>query len=209
MTESPGFSTFVRDDDAVYHAYTTTWRGLEFVMSYYPVLDRAPKGRDEGADGSSGSAGTTSTRTSRRAIRWRPDPARAAATSARAGLFASPAGSGPRRLVGLLRIDGRPRSVHETGGSILLVKIEQRLQRLGLSVHRLPRVPEPQAGRGRSRSSARPGEGCRSRPRSEEPRPEHQDGREPTTRRRQSCAARSGCSRRRRGGLVPPSTRPQ
>ena len=48
MTESPGFSTFVRDDDAVYHAYSTTWRGLEFVMAYYPILDRAPKGRDEG-----------------------------------------------------------------------------------------------------------------------------------------------------------------
>jgi predicted dithiol-disulfide oxidoreductase (DUF899 family) len=50
MTESPGFSTFVRDGDAVYHAYSTTWRGLEFVMTYYPILDRAPKGRDEGAD---------------------------------------------------------------------------------------------------------------------------------------------------------------
>jgi predicted dithiol-disulfide oxidoreductase (DUF899 family) len=50
MTESPGFSTFVRDDDTVYHAYSTTWRGLEFVMTYYPILDHAPKGRDEGAD---------------------------------------------------------------------------------------------------------------------------------------------------------------
>jgi predicted dithiol-disulfide oxidoreductase (DUF899 family) len=50
MTESPGFSTFVCDGDAGYHAYSTTWRGLEFVMTYYPILDRAPKGRDEGAD---------------------------------------------------------------------------------------------------------------------------------------------------------------
>ena len=50
MTESPGFSTFVRDDDGVYHAYSTTWRGLEFVMGYYPILDHAPKGRDEGED---------------------------------------------------------------------------------------------------------------------------------------------------------------
>src|SRR5262245_58763577 len=49
LTESPGFSTFVRDDGAVYHAYSTTWRGLEFLMSYYPILDHAPKGRDEGA----------------------------------------------------------------------------------------------------------------------------------------------------------------
>ena len=48
LTESPGFSTFVREGDDVYHAYSTTWRGLEFVMSYYPILDHAPKGRDEG-----------------------------------------------------------------------------------------------------------------------------------------------------------------
>ncbi len=48
LTESPGFSTFVRDGDDVYHAYSTTWRGLEFVMTYYPILDHAPKGRDEG-----------------------------------------------------------------------------------------------------------------------------------------------------------------
>jgi predicted dithiol-disulfide oxidoreductase (DUF899 family) len=49
MTESPGFSAFVRDDDGtVYHTYSTTWRGLEFVMGYYPILDHAPKGRDEG-----------------------------------------------------------------------------------------------------------------------------------------------------------------
>jgi predicted dithiol-disulfide oxidoreductase (DUF899 family) len=50
LTESPGFSTFVRDGDDVYHAYSTTWRGLEFLMTYYPILDHAPKGRDEGDD---------------------------------------------------------------------------------------------------------------------------------------------------------------
>jgi predicted dithiol-disulfide oxidoreductase (DUF899 family) len=50
LTESPGFSTFVRDGDDVYHAYSTTWRGLEFVMTYYPILDHAPMGRDEGDD---------------------------------------------------------------------------------------------------------------------------------------------------------------
>ena len=48
LTESPGFSTFVLDGDDVYHAYSTTWRGLESVMTYYPILDHAPKGRDEG-----------------------------------------------------------------------------------------------------------------------------------------------------------------
>jgi predicted dithiol-disulfide oxidoreductase (DUF899 family) len=49
LTESPGFSTFVQDDGSVYHTYSTTWRGLEFLMGYYPILDHAPKGRDEGA----------------------------------------------------------------------------------------------------------------------------------------------------------------
>jgi predicted dithiol-disulfide oxidoreductase (DUF899 family) len=48
LTETPGFSAFVREDDEVYHAYSTTWRGLEFLMTYYPILDHAPKGRGEG-----------------------------------------------------------------------------------------------------------------------------------------------------------------
>jgi predicted dithiol-disulfide oxidoreductase (DUF899 family) len=48
LTESPGFSTFVREDDVVYQSYSTTWRGLEFLMGYYPILDHAPMGRDEG-----------------------------------------------------------------------------------------------------------------------------------------------------------------
>jgi predicted dithiol-disulfide oxidoreductase (DUF899 family) len=47
LTESPGFSAFVLDDGAVYQTYSTGWRGLEFLMGYYPILDRAPKGRDE------------------------------------------------------------------------------------------------------------------------------------------------------------------
>ena len=50
LTESPGFSTFVREGDEVYHTYSTTWRGLEFVMTYYPILDHAPKGRGEGKE---------------------------------------------------------------------------------------------------------------------------------------------------------------
>jgi predicted dithiol-disulfide oxidoreductase (DUF899 family) len=50
LTESPGFSAFVREADDVYHTYSTTWRGLEFVMTYYPILDHAPKGRDEGEE---------------------------------------------------------------------------------------------------------------------------------------------------------------
>ena len=50
MTESPGFSSFVRDRDEVFHTYSTTWRGLEFLMGYYPILDHAPNGRGEGPD---------------------------------------------------------------------------------------------------------------------------------------------------------------
>src|SRR5262245_56755008 len=48
LTESPGFSAFIRDEGIVYETYSTTWRGLEFLMSCYPILDHAPKGRDEG-----------------------------------------------------------------------------------------------------------------------------------------------------------------
>jgi len=48
LTQLFGFSAFVRDDGAVYHTYSTTGRGVEFLMGYYPILDHAPKGRDEG-----------------------------------------------------------------------------------------------------------------------------------------------------------------
>ena len=50
ICESPVVSAFALQDGAVYQTYTTTWRGLEFIMGYYPILDRAPKGRDEGDD---------------------------------------------------------------------------------------------------------------------------------------------------------------
>jgi predicted dithiol-disulfide oxidoreductase (DUF899 family) len=50
LTEGQGFSAFVLDDGAVYQTYSTGARGVEFLMVYYAVLDRAPKGRDE--DGS-------------------------------------------------------------------------------------------------------------------------------------------------------------
>ena len=45
---APTARAFVLDDGAVYHAYSTQGRGVEFLMGYYPILDRAPKGRDEG-----------------------------------------------------------------------------------------------------------------------------------------------------------------
>ncbi|HKA97441.1 MAG TPA: DUF899 domain-containing protein [Streptosporangiaceae bacterium] len=48
LTQSQGFSAFVLDDRAVYQTYSTGARGVEFLMGYYAILDRAPKGRDEG-----------------------------------------------------------------------------------------------------------------------------------------------------------------
>ena len=48
LTQSPGFSAFALEDGIVYQTYATGWRGVEFLMGYYPILDRAPKGRDEG-----------------------------------------------------------------------------------------------------------------------------------------------------------------
>jgi predicted dithiol-disulfide oxidoreductase (DUF899 family) len=48
ISEMFGASAFMLQDGAVYQTYWTTGRGVEFLMSYYPVLDRVPKGRDEG-----------------------------------------------------------------------------------------------------------------------------------------------------------------
>jgi predicted dithiol-disulfide oxidoreductase (DUF899 family) len=48
LSEAPGMSAFTLEDGAVYQTYATTARGLEFVMTYYPILDRMPKGRNEG-----------------------------------------------------------------------------------------------------------------------------------------------------------------
>ena len=48
LTEAPAVSVFTLRDGVVYQTYATTWRGVEFLMGYYPILDRIPKGRDEG-----------------------------------------------------------------------------------------------------------------------------------------------------------------
>jgi predicted dithiol-disulfide oxidoreductase (DUF899 family) len=50
ISEGFGFSSFALDDGIVYHTYSTTDRGVEFLMGYYAILDRAPKGRQEGDD---------------------------------------------------------------------------------------------------------------------------------------------------------------
>ncbi len=47
LTELFGFTAFTLEDGTVYQAYSTTGRGVEFLMPYYGFLDRAPKGRDE------------------------------------------------------------------------------------------------------------------------------------------------------------------
>jgi len=47
LTELFGFTAFTLADGTVYQTYSTTGRGVEFLMPYYGFLDRAPKGRDE------------------------------------------------------------------------------------------------------------------------------------------------------------------
>jgi predicted dithiol-disulfide oxidoreductase (DUF899 family) len=47
MTELFGFTVFTLEDGTIYQTYSTTGRGVEFLMPYYAFLDRAPKGRDE------------------------------------------------------------------------------------------------------------------------------------------------------------------
>ena len=48
LTEAPVLNVFALDDGVVHHTYSTGARGLEPLMAYYGVLDRAPKGRNEG-----------------------------------------------------------------------------------------------------------------------------------------------------------------
>jgi predicted dithiol-disulfide oxidoreductase (DUF899 family) len=48
FSEGHGVSTFAREEGTVYHCYSSYARGTEFLMSYYAILDRAPKGRGEG-----------------------------------------------------------------------------------------------------------------------------------------------------------------
>jgi predicted dithiol-disulfide oxidoreductase (DUF899 family) len=47
VAEGPGLSAYIRSDGVVYRTYVTTARGLEPVMGYYGLLDRAPMGRNE------------------------------------------------------------------------------------------------------------------------------------------------------------------
>ncbi len=47
MSEAQALSAFALADGVVYHTYSTYARGAEIVMGFYPLLDRAPKGRNE------------------------------------------------------------------------------------------------------------------------------------------------------------------
>jgi predicted dithiol-disulfide oxidoreductase (DUF899 family) len=48
LSEAPVMSAYALEDETVYLTYSTTARGLEFMMGYYGFLDRAPLGRNEG-----------------------------------------------------------------------------------------------------------------------------------------------------------------
>src|SRR5919204_661599 len=48
ISEVDGMSAFTLQDGAVYQTYAAGGRGVEFLMGFYPILDRMPKGRDEG-----------------------------------------------------------------------------------------------------------------------------------------------------------------
>jgi predicted dithiol-disulfide oxidoreductase (DUF899 family) len=51
LAESPVMITYALEGGTVYLTYSTTARGLEFMMGYYGFLDRTPVGRDEGDAG--------------------------------------------------------------------------------------------------------------------------------------------------------------
>jgi predicted dithiol-disulfide oxidoreductase (DUF899 family) len=50
VAEAPVLMVFALEDGLVHQTYATTARGLEVQMSYYGLLDRTPKGRDEAND---------------------------------------------------------------------------------------------------------------------------------------------------------------
>jgi predicted dithiol-disulfide oxidoreductase (DUF899 family) len=48
ISEMFGATVFALQGDTVYKTYATGGRGVEFLMPYYWILDRTPRGRDEG-----------------------------------------------------------------------------------------------------------------------------------------------------------------
>jgi predicted dithiol-disulfide oxidoreductase (DUF899 family) len=47
MTEQQALSAFALSDGVVYQTYSAYARGVEIMMGFYPLLDRAPRGRNE------------------------------------------------------------------------------------------------------------------------------------------------------------------
>jgi predicted dithiol-disulfide oxidoreductase (DUF899 family) len=47
VAEGPALTAFALSDGVVYQTYSTTARGLEIMLGFYPLLDRVAKGRDE------------------------------------------------------------------------------------------------------------------------------------------------------------------
>jgi predicted dithiol-disulfide oxidoreductase (DUF899 family) len=45
--EMPGLSVFFRDNDRIFHSYSTYLRGLDMLLPMYHLLDRTPLGRQE------------------------------------------------------------------------------------------------------------------------------------------------------------------
>jgi predicted dithiol-disulfide oxidoreductase (DUF899 family) len=50
LSEAQALSAFALEDGVVYHTYSAYARGVEIMMGFYPLLDRAPEGRNEGGD---------------------------------------------------------------------------------------------------------------------------------------------------------------
>ncbi len=48
LSEAPVVSSYALEDGIAYLTYSTTARGLEFMMGHYGLLDRTPLGRNEG-----------------------------------------------------------------------------------------------------------------------------------------------------------------
>ncbi len=50
MSEAQALSAFALEAGVVYETYSTYARGVEIMMGFYPLLDRAPQGRNESGD---------------------------------------------------------------------------------------------------------------------------------------------------------------
>jgi len=48
LSEGHAVSVFARESDNIFYCYSSYTRGTEFLMGYYAILDRTPKGRNEG-----------------------------------------------------------------------------------------------------------------------------------------------------------------